>query len=82
MTTKTTCWCGNTFLLNYSPDYSFCDKCNSLVRKIWPDEEPAHVSAPDQFGRVPADLKEDDLRARLQKDMSTFIPRALGALLN
>ncbi|MBI5934060.1 MAG: class I SAM-dependent methyltransferase [Chloroflexi bacterium] len=81
MTTKTTCWCGNTILLNYSPDYALCDKCNSLVRKIWPDEEPARVSAPDHFGRIPADLKEDELRARLQKDMSTFIPRALGALL-
>jgi 2-polyprenyl-3-methyl-5-hydroxy-6-metoxy-1,4-benzoquinol methylase len=80
MTTKTTCWCGNTFLLNYSPDYALCDKCNSLVRKIWPDEEPTSAGK-DQFSRIPLALEDDQLRARLRREMTAFIPRWVDALL-
>lgn len=80
MTTKTTCWCGNTFLLNYSPDYALCDKCNSLVRKIWPGEEPTPAGK-DQFSRVPLALEEDELRARLRREMTASIPRWLDALI-
>lgn len=37
------CWCGNTDLQPFSPDYDYCSACDTLVLKEWPDEPLVEV---------------------------------------
>jgi 2-polyprenyl-3-methyl-5-hydroxy-6-metoxy-1,4-benzoquinol methylase len=47
------CWCGQTELADFSPEYSLCEKCQTLVLKNWPPTERFNVvdDATDFYGR-------------------------------
>jgi 2-polyprenyl-3-methyl-5-hydroxy-6-metoxy-1,4-benzoquinol methylase len=47
------CWCGQTELADFSPDYLFCERCQTLVVKNWPPAEQFDVvhDESDFYGR-------------------------------
>ncbi len=47
------CWCGQTVLADFSPDYFCCESCQTLVVKNWPPAERFEVNsdAGDFYGR-------------------------------
>lgn len=47
------CWCGNTELAPFSPEYAKCEKCQTLISLTMPDTEIAEVNADEQgrYGR-------------------------------
>ncbi len=47
------CWCGQTDLNDFSPEYFCCENCQTLVLKNWPPAERFDVidDASDFYGR-------------------------------
>src|SRR5436309_1055425 len=47
------CWCGQTDLTDFSPEYFCCENCQTLVLKNWPPAERFDVidDASDFYGR-------------------------------
>jgi 2-polyprenyl-3-methyl-5-hydroxy-6-metoxy-1,4-benzoquinol methylase len=53
MNSNHACWCGQTELADFSPDYLCCENCQTLVVRNWPPAERFNVSddASDFYGR-------------------------------
>jgi 2-polyprenyl-3-methyl-5-hydroxy-6-metoxy-1,4-benzoquinol methylase len=50
---KATCWCGNTDLAPFSPEYFKCERCQTLVTRTMPSPAVADVPATERglYGR-------------------------------
>ncbi|MDD2921823.1 MAG: class I SAM-dependent methyltransferase [Anaerolineales bacterium] len=89
MTKKTTqCWCGNSDLLDYSPTYSHCAACDTLILKEWPFEDPTHVNDQGEiYGKdyflkhLPESYGLPSLYERARQDLTGRTPYWLRALL-
>jgi SAM-dependent methyltransferase len=48
------CWCGETDLADFSPEYLLCQRCQTLVLKNWPEAEQFNVVDDDSdfYGRT------------------------------
>jgi 2-polyprenyl-3-methyl-5-hydroxy-6-metoxy-1,4-benzoquinol methylase len=53
MNSNHACWCGQTELADFSPDYLLCENCQTLVVRNWPPADRFNVSddASDFYGR-------------------------------
>jgi SAM-dependent methyltransferase len=54
MNSNRPCWCGQTDLAEFSPEYLLCEHCQTLVLKNWPEAEQFKVVDDDSdfYGRT------------------------------
>lgn len=84
-----TCWCGQTELADFSPDYLRCPKCQTLVLRNWPSAERFDVvdDASDFYGRnyYEKHLSEDyglpSLEERARNDLNERCMHWMRAVL-
>lgn len=77
MTASPSCWCGNRDLVEFSPEYSRCPECETLVVKTFPsvDLEQVQDEGADLYGANYAEhhLQEDyglpDFANRIRHDL-------------
>lgn len=88
MKTMTTCWCGNTSLQDYSPTYARCDRCETLVLKVWPFDDPTHVDDSGELyskdyylKHLPESYGFPSLYERARLDLTDRVPYWLRTLL-
>ena len=83
-----TCWCGNTTLKPFSPDYLWCAACGTLVAARMPSPEALHVTDDNQdfygrsyFEQYQADLGLPTISERARLDLPERCVYWLRALL-
>jgi 2-polyprenyl-3-methyl-5-hydroxy-6-metoxy-1,4-benzoquinol methylase len=72
------CWCGQTDLADFSPEYFCCENCQTLVLKNWPEAEQFDVvqDESDFYGRgyyeshLPRDYGYPSLEKRARDDLN------------
>ncbi|MBI3885495.1 MAG: methyltransferase domain-containing protein [Opitutae bacterium] len=83
------CWCGNSHLADFSPDYLLCNKCQTLVARAMPSQDLSQIrdEEADLYGANYAErhLQEDygqpDFLTRSRRDLTERCPYWLRALL-
>jgi 2-polyprenyl-3-methyl-5-hydroxy-6-metoxy-1,4-benzoquinol methylase len=77
-TTSRSCWCGNTNLLPFSPEYGLCRVCGTLVTQQGLSDEQLRVTKDDEgfygkqywLGHQQHDLGFPDIHARARNDLT------------
>ncbi len=82
------CWCGNIDLQDYSPHYSRCFDCNTLVLREWPYDNPTQVEDSGELyskdyylKHLPESYGFPSLMERARLDLVDRIPYWLRTLL-
>ena len=82
------CWCGSTDLIDYSPTYARCDRCETLVLKVWPFDDPTHVDDSGELyskdyylKHLPESYGFPSLYERARLDLTDRVPYWLRTLL-
>lgn len=85
---RTQCWCGETHLQEFSPDYWYCPSCGTLVLRNWPDESLLDVEDKGELyskeyylERLPEQYGYPDLLSRARSDLSERVLHWLNTLL-
>lgn len=89
MTQASRCWCGNTDLVPFSPEYARCSVCETLVTLRMPDADIALVKDDDRdfygreywFSHQEQDLGFTNITERARADLSERALHWLRALL-
>lgn len=77
-TTRRSCWCGNTELLPFSPEYGVCKVCGTLVTQQGLSDEQLRVANDDEdfygkqywLGHQQQDLGFPDIHVRARNDLT------------
>lgn len=83
------CWCGEHSLEDFSPDYSWCLKCNTLISKVVFDKDTSKVTDDDQdlygkeywLSRQKQKYGHPDIFERVNSDLSDRCLYWLQAIL-
>jgi 2-polyprenyl-3-methyl-5-hydroxy-6-metoxy-1,4-benzoquinol methylase len=85
---RTHCWCGESNLQEFSPDYWYCQTCGTLVLRNWPDEPLLDVhdtgelySKEYYLSRLPEQYGYPDLLSRARYDLSDRVLHWLNTLV-
>ena len=89
MTQASRCWCGNTALVPFSPEYARCAVCETLVTLRMPETDIAHVRDDDRdfygreywFSHQEQDLGFTNITVRARTDLPERAVHWLRALL-
>lgn len=71
------CWCGNTDLAPFAPEYDKCERCQTLVSRTTPSSSVAEVSASEQglygrdywFAHQEQEIGDPNIVARARADL-------------
>jgi 2-polyprenyl-3-methyl-5-hydroxy-6-metoxy-1,4-benzoquinol methylase len=83
------CWCGNTGLAAFSPEYDKCERCQTLVSRTMPSAEVAEVSEAEQglygrdywFSHQEQEIGDPNIVARARADLPERCMHWLGTVL-